>query len=162
MENGKPSAALILGGVDLILVGGLTLYTTSKISAINTRIDKLEGGKAVKTDGEFIDSINDIYDRVEFLENENDKLKDEISRLGHITNKLLFALNSNNIQVDIDQSTRRVLRTRKPSKSRNSSSRSTPRKAPKEEDDDDYPRAKSVSSHDDDDDVLQAVAEAGK
>ncbi len=159
-SNGKPSVPLILAGVDFILIGASTVYLTNKIGAINSRIDELEKGKTIKNDSEFIDSINDIYDRVEFLESENEILKQKISRLEHISNKLLFALNTNNIPVVIEQNVRRVIRPRKSnSRSKNSSGKSAPTKQ------ENYPqnsRSSSVSSHDEDEDVLAAVEDARK
>jgi len=179
----KPTTALILGGVDLVLIGGLTVYTNNKLSTINSRLDKLEETKTViKNDGEFIDSINDIYDRLEFVENENEKLKEKIARLEYITNKILFSLNSNNIPVNIEQNVRRMVKDRKvPSQrsvsknsSKNDSSKNDSSKNSSKNDisnniskvssvQEDFPDSNSTrGSHDEDQDVLAAIEEARK
>lgn len=144
----KPSTAIALAGIDFALIAASTAYFSNKIGSINTRIDELEKNKSSKGNDDIVDSVNDIYDRVEFLESENEKLKDKIARLEHITNKLLFALNSNNIPVAIEQSTRRITRSKKPLSTRSKSSKK----------DDDFPK-KAPSEHDQDEDVLALLNE---
>lgn len=163
----NPTTAVTLGVIDLALIAGSAAYFTNKISGINSRIDKLEEGKSsstIKNDSEFIDSINDIYDRLEFAESENEKLKEKIARLEHITNKLIFAMNSNNMPITIEQEVRRIIRPRpKPSSTRSRSSVSKPPKPIiKNTEQEDCPQDRSFSVHDDDDDVLLAVEEARK
>jgi len=156
----SPSAGIALAGVDLILICGATVVFTKKISNINERLDKLEEGKTLKNEGDVFDAINDIYERVEFLEKENEILRDKAQRLEHITNKLLFALNSNNIPVSIEQNVRRRIVQKKPG----SSSRTIrpTNKKPQQEEFISYSKAESVSSHDEDDDVLAALQDAKK
>lgn len=121
-ESSSFNLGVALGGLDLVLILGSDLYFAKKITELSVQIDALDNkvkhqivGKSSSgyQESDLDDEVDDLYNRVEALENTMEKITDRQKRSEFLLNQIINALKDNNININIDAQQRRISSRRK-------------------------------------------------
>jgi predicted nucleic acid-binding Zn-ribbon protein len=122
MSESNINIATALGGVDLVLIIGSGLYFSKKITELSVKIDKVENSvkhhpakssSTINVDDNLEADIDELYNRVESLENTIDKLTERQKRSEFLLNQIINSLKDNSISINIDAHQRRISSRRK-------------------------------------------------